>query len=80
MTISLFVASRSSVTGGLTGSSLLIRASSLGQKIALVVVPTCMSIGNRGAATLPFLLAALSLLLGTKGLFHRANITGRFET
>jgi hypothetical protein len=50
-----------------------------GSKIALVVVPACMALGNRGAATLPFLLASLSLLLGIKGLLHHANITGRFK-
>lgn len=50
-----------------------------GSKIALVIVPACMALGNRGAATLPFLFASLSLLLAIKGLLHHANITGRFK-
>ena len=50
-----------------------------GSKIALVVVPACIALGSRGAATLPFLLASLSLLLGIKGLLHHSNVTGRFK-
>ena len=50
-----------------------------GSKIALVVVPACMALGNTAAAALPFLLASLSLWLGIKGLLHHANITDRFK-
>ena len=50
-----------------------------GSKVALVAVPACTAFGNRGAATLPFLLASLSLLWGVKELLRHANSSGRFK-
>lgn len=48
-----------------------------GSKIALVLVPACVALGNKGAAVFPFLIASASLFMSSVSLRTHRNLTRR---
>jgi hypothetical protein len=46
-----------------------------GSKVALVIVPACLALGNKGAAAIPFLLACASFFMAIQSYRQLRNLT-----
>jgi hypothetical protein len=48
-----------------------------GSKVAFVIVPACVTLGNKAAAAIPFLLACTSLFMAIQLYRQHQNLTRR---